>query len=251
MAVLVKFDIGGIEPELDNLVDSLRLEGRQLMDLSLEEYLKPTQFLDCETRSIKEKAEELAERQTGAAEKAKSLFYFVRDEIIYNPHLPRYLPEHYRASNILERGGGYCVQKAVLLVALTRAAGIPARLRFANIRNHLQFGKLSEIMGTNLFIYHGLAEIYIEGEWLKATPTFDLKMCKEQRIVPVDFDGSRDAIFHSHNQDGKLHIEYVCDHGHYADVPLAEIARARVEGYGRETAKRLEMSNHWDESSNA
>lgn len=219
------------------------------MDLPLEEYLKPTAFLDCETQSIKEKAMELAGRQVGVADKAKSLFYFVRDEIKYDPYSPRYLPEHYQASKILERGVGYCVQKAVLLAALARAANIPARLRFANIRNYLQFGKLVELMGTNLFIYHGLVEMYIGKKWLKATPTFDLKMCQEQHIVPVDFDGSRDAMFHSHNQDGELHIEYVYNHGHYADVPLAEIAQARAEGYGLETAKQLEMSKSQVESS--
>ena len=111
------------------------------MNLPLEEYLKPTAAIDCDTRSIKEKAQELTNRQEKITEKAKRLFYFVRDEIKYDPYSPRYLPEHYRASTILDRGGGYCVQKAVLLAALARAAGIPARLRFANIRNHLHSGK--------------------------------------------------------------------------------------------------------------
>ena len=97
------------------------------MDLPLEEYLKPTPAIDCGTRSIKEKAQELTNRQEKITEKARSLFYFVRDEIKYNPYSPRYLPEHYRASTILDRGEGYCVQKAVLLAALARAAGIPAQ----------------------------------------------------------------------------------------------------------------------------
>ena len=213
------------------------------MNLPLEEYLKPTPAIDCDTRSIKEKAQELTGGQEKITEKAKSLFYFVRDEIKYDPYSPRYLPEHYRASTILDRGEGYCVQKAVLLAALARAAGIPARLRFANIRNHLHFGKLSEIMRTNLFVYHGYDELFIEGRWIKATPTFDLKMCQEQRTVPVEFDGKKDALLHSHNQDGELQIEYVRDHGHYQDVPLDEIEEARVQGYGAETAERLKMAN--------
>jgi len=212
------------------------------MDLPLEEYLKPTLTIDCETRSIKEKALELTKGQKGTAEKAKSLFYFVRDEIKYNPYSPRHFPEHYRANTILDRGEGYCVQKAVLLAALARAVGIPARLGFADIRNYLPMGNLAEVMGTNLFVYHGYDELYIKGRWIKATPTFDLKMCRENRIIPVEFDGKKDAMFHSHNLDGKLHIEYVHHHGHYQDLPWDEIQNARVQAYGPELAERLKMA---------
>jgi len=209
------------------------------MNLPLEEYLKPTPVIDCDTTSIKEKSQELTAGQERITEKAKSLFYFVRDEIKFDPYSPRYLPEHYRASATLTRGGGYCVQKAVILAALARAAGIPTRLRFANIRNHLQFAKLVERMGTNLFIYHGYDELYIDGRWIKAAPTFDLKMCQKDRIVPVEFDGTKDALHHSYSQDGKPHIEYVCDHGHYQDVPFDEIEKARVQGYGAEIEQRM------------
>ena len=212
------------------------------MSLPLEEYLKPTPTIDCDTRSIKEKAQELTSRQGKLTEKARSLFYFVRDEIKYNPYSPRYLPEHYRASTILERREGYCVQKAVLLAALARAAGIPARLRFANIRNYLPLRKLIEEMGTNLFVYHGYDELYIEGKWIKATPTFDLKMCQENHIVPVEFDGRNNAVFHSHNQDGDLHIKYICDHGHCQDLPWDEIQNARTQIYGAEVSERLKMA---------
>jgi len=212
------------------------------MNLPLEEYLKPTPTIDCETRSIKEKAQELTSRQEKITEKAKSLFYFVRDEIKYDLYSPHYLPEHYRASTILDRGGGYCVQKAVLLAALARAIGIPARLRFANIRNYLLSEKLAEMFGTNLMVYHGYNELFIEGKWIKATPTFDLNMCQENRIVPVEFDARKDAVFHSHNQDGEVHIEYICDHGHYQDLPFDEIRIARIHGYGSEVAERLKMA---------
>ena len=219
------------------------------MNLPLEEYLKPTPAIDCETRSIKEKARELTSGQEKTTEKAKSLFYFVRDEIKYNPYSPFYLPEHYRASTILARGEGYCVQKAVLLATLARAAGIPARLRFADIRNHLHFGKLAEMMGGNLFVYHGYDELYIDGKWIKATPTFDLKMCQENRIVPVEFDGKKDAMFHSHNQDGELHIEYIYDHGHYPDIPFDEMQNARVQAYGPEREERLKrMSDFYNQT---
>ena len=209
------------------------------MDLPLEEYLKPTPVIDCDTRSIKEKVQERTNGQGRIPDKAKSLFYFARDEIKFDGRSPRYLQEHYRASAILAKGGGYCVQKAVVLAALGRAAGIPTRLRFADIRNRHQFAKLVEKIGTNLFIYHGYDEFYIDGRWIKVAPTFDLEMCQKDRIIPVEFDGIKDALLPSHNQDGKPHIEYVCDHGHYPDLPLDELEKARLQGYGAETEERM------------
>jgi len=204
------------------------------MDLPIEEYLKPTPSIDCSTNSIKEKAQALTKGQRQIAEKARSLFYFVRDKIKYNMYSPFHLPEHYRASVILERGEGYCVQKAVLLAALARAEGIPTRLRVADIRNHLATEKAVETIGTNLFVYHAYDEFYIEGRWIKAAPTFDIKMCQEMQYIPVEFDGKNDASLHSHNQDGKPHIEYVRDYGHYQDVIVDEILEAWIQAYGAE-----------------
>ena len=212
------------------------------MSLPIEEYLKSTPSIDCENRSIKEKVQDLTKGQGKVTEKAKSLFYFVRDKIKYNPYSPFYLPEHYRASNILSRGEGFCVQKAVLLAALARAAGIPARLRLADIRNHIVPEKLANMMGTNLFTHHGYDELYIEGKWVKATPAFDLKMCQENRIIPVEFDGENDAIFHSHNQDGKLHIEYVHDYGHYQDISVDVILDAWNQVYGSEHVEQMKTT---------
>jgi hypothetical protein len=198
----------------------------------MEKYLKPTATIDCDNSSLQEKARDLTKGQEEIIEKAKSLFYFVRDEIKYNPYLPKYLPEHFRASNTLFRGEGYCVQKAVLLIALARAVDIPARPGFAKIRNHLMPKKLAEWMGINVFLYHGYAGLYIEGKCVKATPAFDLRMCQENRIIPVEVDGKSNAIFHSHNQDGKLHIEYIMDRGYYGDVPLDEMREVISSTFG-------------------
>ena len=191
----------------------------------MEHYLEPTPIIDCHHKAIQEKAHKLEEGEEGIVEKASSLFYFVRDEIKYNPYLPRYLPEHFRASNTLARTEGFCVQKAVLLIALSRAIGIPARLGFAVIKNHLLPEKVAEMLITNVLPDHGYAELYLKGKWVKATPTFDLEMCKKNRIIPVEFDGKNDTRFHSRTQDGKLHIEYLLERGSYEDVPLNEIRK--------------------------
>jgi transglutaminase-like putative cysteine protease len=199
----------------------------------MEIYLKSTPVIDCNTPSVKGNAQNLTADKENDVEKAKALFYFVRDEIKYNPYVLHNLVEHNKASVTLSRKEGYCVQKAILLAALARAVGIPARLGFADIRNYIVPQKLMELMhGSNLFIYHGYCELYIGQKWVKATPAFDLQMCQEHHIIPVEFDGKNNASFHRYNQKGKLHIEYVCDYGHYPDLPLEEILEARVKVYG-------------------
>ena len=207
--------------------------------ISIEDYLKPTATIDCDNQLIREKARNLTEGTNDIAAKAKNLFYWVRDEIKYNPLVSLEIFEGYRASETLQRGEGFCVEKAAVLAALARAVGIPARLHFADIRNHLVSSRLLEIMGTNLFSYHGYTELYVLRKWVKATPAFDLKMCQEHRIIPVEFDGQHHALFHSHNCDEKLHIEYVKDHGHRDDVPVEEIVAAWMQNYGIAARDRL------------
>ena len=205
----------------------------------IERYLRSSPTIDSDNDSIKQKAVALTKSEQTAADKAKRLFYWVRDIIKYNPLVPLKIFEDYRASKTLKRGEGFCVEKAAVLAALARAVGIPARLHLADIRNHLVSDRLREVMGTNLFSYHGYTELYISGKWVKATPAFDLKMCQANRIVPVEFDGKNDAIFHSHNLDGQLHIEYVADHGCRVDVPVDEIIAAWEQHYGLKAQERL------------
>jgi len=155
----------------------------------------------------------------------KRLFYFVRDRIKYSvstgftfstgfPNI-----EDYKASQTLMRGNGTCVQKAVLLAAMARAAEIPSRLCFAHIRNHLLSREILEVLNTNVVI-HGYAELYIEGSWVKVTPTFDADLCEKRGYIPVDFDGVNDATFHRYDRKGRLHIEYLKHYGCSSDLPF-------------------------------
>jgi transglutaminase-like putative cysteine protease len=208
----------------------------------MEKYLRPTSTIDCDTKSIREKAEDLTKGQEEVTDKAKSLFYFVRDEVKYSPFMLSDKPEDFRASATLNREKGFCIQKAVLLAALARDVGIPARLLFAAIRNHLLSGKIKELMRGNLFPSHGYDELYIEGKWVKAAPTFNLKMCQENRLVPVEFDGRHNAILPAHNLDGRPHIEYVEDRGCYDDLPLDKIIAWRIQDLGADFPDRLRQA---------
>lgn len=205
----------------------------------LSEFLKPAPGIDSDNPDIKKMAEDLCKGLEKPAEKAGRLFYWVRDSIKYVPlvHVEDF--RNYRASQTLVRGSGFCVEKAALLTALCRAIGIPARLHLADIRNHLIPARLVKVMGTDLFICHGYCELYLGRNWVKATPAFDLAMCRENRIVPVEFDVHKNGIFHSHNLDGELHIEYVRDRGTHAGVPLDMIFAAWFQFYGLDSLERV------------
>jgi len=198
---------------------------------NLDLYLKPTFAIDSDSEVVKEKATSLTEKYSSQKEKAKALFYFVRDEIKYNPYLPFHSTgrSDYRASKTLQRGEGFCIQKALVLTALARAVGIPARLGFADIKNHIVPEKLREMMGTNIFVYHGYSELWLNNKWVKATPAFNIEMCDKFDIKPVEFDGVTDAIFHERNKKGELHIEYIRYHGTFADLPFREIMQAFID----------------------
>jgi len=208
----------------------------------LERCLLPTAVIDCGNEAILEKAHSLSEGQKDVTEKAKSLFYFVRDKIRYNPYATFYPLE---ASSILKRRHGFCIQKAILLAALARAAGIPSRLGFATISNRQLPAKLEKIFGTNVIVWHGFAELNIDGEWIKAIPAFDLRMCRENGITPVEFDGKNHGMFHPYDQNGKPHIDYLEQHGSYDDMPLDIIVGEVIQTYGPKYFECWKTGN-WD-----
>lgn len=159
---------------------------------------------------------------TGAdVEVAVALYYAVRDGFRYNPWRVRFEREAYRASCLLTRTseeGGHCIDKANLLAAAARARGIPSRLHFANVRNHVGTARLEAELGTNLLVFHGYTELWLEGGWVAATPAFNRSLCTHLGVAPLEFDGRADSIFQEWERGG--YMEYVTDHGSYPEIPF-------------------------------
>jgi transglutaminase-like putative cysteine protease len=195
-------------------------------------YLDSAAFIDSAHPAVETFSRKFAKGGT-TRERAVSLYYAVRDEIRYNPFLDFSRVAAYRASSVLEASEGFCIGKAALLAAAARVDGIPARVGFADVKNHLTTPRLAETMGSDLFIYHGFTELEIEGRWVKATPAFNLALCKRFRVKPLEFDGRMDSVFHPFDEDDRRHMEYVRDRGSFADVPVDEIQAAFRETYPR------------------
>ncbi len=178
----------------------------------------PTRFLDFDDGEVATFARRAAGEGT-ARERAVRLYYAVRDGIRYDPYDFHVAPGWLTASHTLRAGIGWCVPKAVLLAACCRAERIPARLGFADVKNHLATVRLLEMMGSDLFIWHGYVSMLLDGRWVKATPAFNVEMCRRFGVLPLEFDGTADSLLHPFDARGQRHMEYVRDRGLFDDLP--------------------------------
>ena len=206
----------------------------------MQEFLVPTAFVDSGAPNIVAFARQTVGAETDPVARAVRLYYAVRDGIVYTPYCDFRSPNTFRASAVLAGGHGFCVGKAAMLAAVARAAGIPARVGFADVRNHLCTPRLRELVGGDVFYYHGYTEMAVAGQWVKATPAFDRVLCDKFGVRPLEFDGRTDSLFHAYDRNGRRHMEYLRDHGAHADVPVAEIVATFAREYPRliESASR-------------
>lgn len=198
---------------------------------NIQLYLQPTYFIDSDSPEVSDFAYSVVGNSKTDVGKGTSLYYAVRDLIRYRPYDLIFEPYAFKASTVLAEKVSFCIPKAILLAAAARAVGIPSRLGFADVRNHLSSGRLLEILKTDVFVYHGYTELYLGGHWVKATPAFNLSLCQKFGVLPLEFDGRHDSIFHPFDVQGQRHMEYLTDHGHFADLPFEQMMRAFTEGY--------------------
>jgi len=202
------------------------------MDSDMELYLRATSTIDADHEKIIETARIVTNGCSSDEDKAVKLFYFVRDSIEYSFYMISVFIEDFRASRILEWGKGYCVQKAVLLAALGRAAGMPSRLAFAKIRNHKLPEHIFQIMKTNTFRRHGYNQFLLNGQWVSAAATFDMNLCEKNGLPTVEFDGKSDAILPEKGLKGEPYVEYLEKFPPHDDLPFHWIAEKVSEIVG-------------------
>jgi transglutaminase-like putative cysteine protease len=188
-----------------------------------EAWLTPTWFIDSDSEDVERFASDAVGGATDPTEMAIRLFRAVRDGVRYDPYRCEEARESYRASSVVRSDANWCVPKSVLLTATARNRGIPARLGFADVRNHLNSEKLRKQMGSDLFIWHGFSELLLGERWFKLSTAFNIELCERFGTRVLDFDGSGDALMHPYDASGRRHMEYVRQRGSYDDLPLERI----------------------------
>lgn len=189
----------------------------------MDEFLSAGRYIDSDSLQVADFARDTAAGAAGEVERARRLFRAVRDGITYDPYIDFTDPANYRASGVLAARRGFCVGKAALLAGSCRALGIPARVGYADVRNHMTSPRLYALIKTDVFIWHSYTEIHLFGRWLKSTPAFDLALCERVGLAPLEFDGDSDSLFQPFDRAGRRHMEYLKDRGAFADVPFETI----------------------------
>ncbi len=197
----------------------------------MENALQATAFIDSNSAEIINFATTVIGKENHPTQQAIKLYYAVRDGIFYDPYRIQFPPAGMKASTTLKQGYGYCVAKAVLLAAAGRAIGIPSRIGFSDVKNHLSSEKLLQVMQSDVFAWHGYTEFYLNQRWVKATPAFNKSLCDKAGIKPLEFDGINDSIFHEFDTAGNKHMEYLHEHGHFYDLPFQQIITAYKDHY--------------------
>ncbi len=187
------------------------------------EYLQPGRFIDSDSPQVIAFARDVSVDAGSDLERVLRLFERIRDGIVYDPYVDLSDPANYRASIVLERGRGFCIGKAALLAASARAIGVPARVGYADVRNHMTSPRLYARQKSDLFMWHSYSDLFLAGRWVKATPVFDLALCERLGLKPLEFDGTSDSLFHPFDRTGRRHMEYLNDRGTFADVPFDPI----------------------------
>ncbi len=122
----------------------------------LQQYLQATTNCQVNDASIKALSASITAGKTSTYDKAVAIFNWVRDNIGYS----FYYNTKYGAVGTLNAKTGNCVDTAHLLIALERAAGIPARYEhvYAQFTSGNWYG-------------HVIAQVWVNGKWYRADGT--------------------------------------------------------------------------------
>ncbi len=189
----------------------------------LTPFLEPNPFVDSDHPAVVAYAERHTDPAADAITNGVRLYAAIRDGLRYDPWGVELDPAAYRASTVAVREweqGGHCIDKAILLAACARVVGTPSRMHFAIVRNHIGIEELERQLGTDLLVFHGYVELYLEQRWVSATPAFNAELCERLGVEPLEFDGRHDSIFQQYDREGGRFMEYVHDYGSYPDIPF-------------------------------
>ncbi|MGB8958423.1 MAG: transglutaminase domain-containing protein [Candidatus Aminicenantales bacterium] len=174
------------------------------LEEDLSPFLAPAKFVDSGHPAIANKAKELTAGCVSAEEKARRLFEFVRDTYTTD-ECPSFV-----ASEVLTCGGNSCRQRSILLAALCRAAGIPARLHLQKVTLKNWRREDGTVIADYIFA-HGITGIYLRGRWLLYETVGNGEKWRvwtqdEARVkeMPVPFSAERDCLFRA---DDRILIE--------------------------------------------
>lgn len=194
----------------------------------------PTDVIESEHPAVVARAQELVRGLTGERERAEALFLWVRDAIAYDFTPDLRTRADWAASGTLARGRGFCQQKAVLLAALARAAGIPSAITFQRIVDHkLKDTRFEAMLPGGLITFHGLDFLWVDGAWRPADATLDAGLCARRGYRLTELWPGDAARLPLLDLAGEPHFDILLESGPFADQPesITTLAAAMHESW--------------------
>jgi transglutaminase-like putative cysteine protease len=188
-----------------------------------EEYLRPTAYIDSDHPIVVATAHELTAGTTTDVERLGRIYHYVRDLPYDILASFRYLAQgRTAASAVLEHGVAFCMGKASTFVALSRAAGIAARVAFQALdapKMEFLSPEVRVLWGGPVgrpLPWHSLGEAFLDGRWIKLDATIDAPTAARLgKPYTVAYDGHTDIP----TVEGPV----LRENGSYSDYP-AEVA---------------------------
>lgn len=155
----------------------------------MEKYLRETKMLDYSSESIQQLIRERNWNDIGEFERLKSIYTFVRDEILFGYNID----DTVCASKVLADGYGQCNTKGTLFMALLRACNISCRVHGFTIDKELQKGAMTGIVYKNApqNVLHSWVEVYFEDTWYELEAfILDIQYLRKLQIKNSDCTGA-------------------------------------------------------------
>lgn len=193
-----------------------------------EKFLEPTVYLDFNNPIFDHFFDNLPDN-LDTKNSAIWLYNQVKDGFLYDPYHLNLRPEALQASTIISKNRAWCVEKSILLAALARKIGIPSKLGFAVVTNHIGVEKLAVYLKRPEIVFHGYVSLYLHGKWVKCTPAFDKRICRISQVEPLFFDGENDSLFQAYAADQRF-MEYNHFYGEFQDLPI-QLMHQEMQSY--------------------
>lgn len=189
-----------------------------------DRYLAPTNYLDADHPLVRATAAALVRGAASDTERIRNIYYYVRNLPYDILASFRYLAQgNRRASDVIEHGAAFCMGKASSFVALSRAAGVPARIAFQTLHSPDKEFLCPEVRALwggktgRPLPWHSLGEAYLVERWVKLDATIDPSTAARLgKPYQQHFDGVTDVP----TVEGPI----IRENGSYADYP-AEVAQ--------------------------
>lgn len=162
---------------------------------------KATRYCDFQHPAIQARAEKLAQESDSPYQLALNTFMWVRDNIPFGFDFIKV-----KASDTLQKSYGACFNKSLLMVALLRANGIPARFCSVPVSRWFMkpYAGLQCALINNPF-HHCLVQMQLDGKWSFAEPTLD-QATYDALFKPL---GIKWGIDWNNDRQDRLYLEHL------------------------------------------